>query len=315
MTSHDDGLPNDPEGITLMIHALVDGELDAAAALAVERRIAADPRLAAEHARILALQGAVSRLPRPDVSDAFRARIAALGATATAQPAQDEQTQDKPARDELVEPRRDIPSARPDQPRRDQFRGTARREAQTRPSQARALPRARRFGSFDWRAMAASIMISAVLASGATQWVMFNSASDGFAAAVASGHRRSLLAASPIDIVSSDRHTVKPWLDARIGVSPPAPDLAQDGYALIGGRVEVIADRPVPALVYRHREHLITLVAEPQQGGSTTAPEDLSSGGFSMVHWSDGAFSYWAISDMERPELDDFVARFRKAAV
>ena len=300
MTSHDDGLPNDPEGITLMIHALVDGELDAAAALAVERRIAADPRLAAEHARILALQGAVSRLPRPDVSDAFRARIAAIGMASRERQAQDEE-------------QRGAPSALPGLIAG--AGGGQRREAGTRPSQARALPRARRFGSFDWRAMAASIMISAVLASGATQWVMFNSASDGFAAAVASGHRRSLLAASPIDIVSSDRHTVKPWLDARIGVSPPAPDLAQDGYALIGGRVEVIADRPVPALVYRHREHLITLVAEPQQGGSTTAPEDLSSGGFSMVHWSDGAFSYWAISDMERPELDDFVARFRKAAV
>lgn len=300
MTSHDDGLPNDPEGITLMIHALVDGELDAAAALAVERRIAADPRLAAEHARIVALRAAVTRLPRPDVSDAFRARIAAIGMASRERQAQDEE-------------QRGAPSALPGLIAG--AGGGQRREAGTRPSQARALPRARRFGSFDWRAMAASIMISAVLASGATQWVMFNSASDGFAAAVASGHRRSLLAASPIDIVSSDRHTVKPWLDARIGVSPPAPDLAQDGYALIGGRVEVIADRPVPALVYRHREHLITLVAEPQQGGSTTAPEDLSSGGFSMVHWSDGAFSYWAISDMERPELDDFVARFRKAAV
>ncbi|TGW04993.1 anti-sigma factor, partial [Mesorhizobium sp. M2D.F.Ca.ET.145.01.1.1] len=76
MTGHADGLPNDPEGIRLMIHALVDGELDAAAALAVERRIAADPRLAAEHARIVALRGAVSRLPRPEVSDAFLARIA-----------------------------------------------------------------------------------------------------------------------------------------------------------------------------------------------------------------------------------------------
>jgi anti-sigma factor RsiW len=306
MTTHDDGLPNDPEGIILMIHALIDGELDAAAALAVERRIASDPALAAEHDRIVALQGAVSRLPRLDVSDTFLARIAAIGATGTARPAQDE-----PAQDEAAEPQRGIPSARPDQIGVDQLRGTARRDAQTRPSQLRA----RRFGSFDWRAMAASIMISAVLASGATQWVMFNSESDGFAAAVASGHRRSLLAASPIDIVSSDRHTVKPWLDARIGVSPPAPDLAQDGYALIGGRVEVIADRPVPALVYRHREHLITLVAEPQQGGSITASEDLSSSGFSLVHWSDGAFSYWAISDMERPELDDFVARFRKAAV
>ncbi|TPN00435.1 anti-sigma factor [Mesorhizobium sp. B2-3-3] len=303
MTSHDDGLPNDPEGIRLMIHALVDGELDAAAALAVERRIAADPRLAAEHARIVALRGAVSRLPRPNVSEAFRARIAAIGMAGTEQQEQAEAT----------EPRQGAPLALPGL-----IAGPGagqRRTAGTRPSRTRSSPGARRFGSFDWRALAASIMISAVLASGATQWVMQSGVDDGFAAAVASGHRRSLLAASPIDIVSSDRHTVKPWLDARIGVSPPAPDLAQDGYALIGGRVEVISGRPVPALVYRHREHLITLVAEPQQRGRITQPDDLSSGGFSMVQWSDGAFSYWAISDMERPELDDFVARFRKAAV
>ncbi|MCA0026092.1 MULTISPECIES: anti-sigma factor [unclassified Mesorhizobium] len=297
MTMHDDGLPNDPEGIRLMIHALVDGELDAAAALAVERRIAADPRLASEHARIVALRGTVSRLPRPDVGDAFRARIAAIGTAATAQPESGETTkpqQGRPALPGVLAP----------------GGGSQRRNADTRLSPSRA----RRFGSFDWRALAASIMISAVLASGATQWVMVNGASDSFAAAVASGHRRSLLAASPIDIVSSDRHTVKPWLDARIGVSPPAPDLAKDGFALIGGRVEVISGRPVPALVYRHREHLITLVAEPQQGGKVSEPDDLSSGGFSLVQWSDGAFSYWAISDMERPELDDFVARFRKAA-
>ncbi|TPK45693.1 MULTISPECIES: anti-sigma factor [unclassified Mesorhizobium] len=297
MTMHDDGLPNDPEGIRLMIHALVDGELDAAAALAVERRIAADPRLASEHARIVALRGAVSRLPRPDVGDAFRARIAAIGTAATAQPESGETAKPQQGRPAL--PGVLAPGGR-----------GQRRNADTRLSPSRA----RRFGSFDWRALAASIMISAVLASGATQWVMVNGASDSFAAAVASGHRRSLLAASPIDIVSSDRHTVKPWLDARIGVSPPAPDLAKDGFALIGGRVEVISGRPVPALVYRHREHLITLVAEPQQGGKVSEPDDLSSGGFSLVQWSDGAFSYWAISDMERPELDDFVARFRKAA-
>jgi anti-sigma factor RsiW len=299
MTTHDDGLPNDPEGITLMIHALVDGELDAAAALSVERRIAADPKLAAEHARILALQGAVSRLPRPDVSDAFRARIAAIGMASAEQ--QDEQTQRAP------------PSALPGLIAG--AGGGQRRTAETRPSLSRPSPRARRFGSFDWRAMAASIVISAVLASGATQWMMFNAASNSVADEIAGDHRRSLLAASPIDIVSSDRHTVKPWLDARIGVSPPAPDLASDGFALIGGRVEVVSGRPVPALVYRHREHLITLVAEPQQGGRVSEPEDVSAGGFAMVHWNDGAFSYWAISDMERPELDDFVARFRKAAV
>ncbi|MER8557974.1 anti-sigma factor [Mesorhizobium sp. M0578] len=275
MSAHNDGLPDDPAGVELMIHALVDGELDAAAALAVERRIAADPALAAEHARIAALQTVVSGLPRLDVREDFKARIAAIGTAGT------EKVLPAPA-----------PAARV-------------------PPAHRAV---HRFGSFDWRALAASIIVTAVLASGATQWMMLSRAPDSFAAAVASGHRRSLLAASPVDVVSSDRHTVKPWLDGRVGLSPPAPDLASDGFALLGGRVEVIADQPVPALVYRHREHLITLVAAPQETGSTAGPVDLSAGGFSLVHWSDSAFSYWAISDTERPELDDFVNRFRAAA-
>ncbi|MER8951610.1 anti-sigma factor [Mesorhizobium sp. M0833] len=275
MSAHNDGLPDDPAGVALMIHALVDGELDAAAALAVERRIAADPALAAEHARIVALQTVVSGLPRLDVREDFKARIAAIGTAGM----------------EKV-----LPAPAP---------------------AARVLPAHRamhRFGAFDWRALAASIVVTAVLASGATQWMMLSRAPDSFAAAVANGHRRSLLAASPVDVVSSDRHTVKPWLDGRVGLSPPAPDLASDGFALLGGRVEVIADQPVPALVYRHREHLITLVAAPEETGSTAGPVDLSAGGFSLVHWSDSAFSYWAISDTERPELDDFVNRFRAAA-
>ncbi|TGQ57589.1 anti-sigma factor [Mesorhizobium sp. M1C.F.Ca.ET.193.01.1.1] len=288
----EDGLPQDPQDMKLMIHALVDGELDAAAALAVERRIAADPELAAEHARILALRKAVAGMPRPTVSDDFLARIAAIAeakgadeaeagqaATTTAAP-QPQQQQDK-----IVE--------------------------------MRPRASARRFASFDWRQMAASIVLTAFLASGATQWLMVQNAPDSFAIAVANGHRRSLLAATPVDIVSSDRHTVKPWLDGRIGVSPPAPDMAKDGYALLGGRVEVIGDKPMPALVYRHHEHLITLVAAPRQNDvkSMPATDDLSAGGFLLVHWTDGAFSYWAVSDAERPALDDFVARFRAAIV
>ncbi|RUU13983.1 anti-sigma factor [Mesorhizobium sp. USDA-HM6] len=288
---HEDGLPEDPQDMKLMIHALVDGELDAAAALAVERRIAADPDLAAEHARILALRGAVANVPRPAVSDDFLARIAAIA--------------EVKASDEAEAVRAEAVKAE-SQPQQQQGKVIAMRPRAT----------ARWFNSFDWRQMAASIVLTAFLASGATQWLMVENAPDSFAVAVANGHRRSLLAATPVDIVSSDRHTVKPWLDGRIGVSPPAPDMAKDGYALLGGRVEVIGDRPMPALVYRHHEHLITLLAAPRQNEVKSVPvaDDLSAGGFLLVHWTDGAFSYWAISDAERPALDDFVARFRAAA-
>lgn len=257
-------LPLEPADLRLLLHALVDGELDAATALAVERRLAEDPALAAEHARIAAAQAAIRSLPRPEVREEFRARIAALGAGAA----------------------------------------------------LAARPAAPRSGSFGWRAMAASVLVTAVLASGLTQWTITRRAPDRFAEAVASSHRRSLLAASPVDVASSDRHTVKPWLDGRIGLSPAAPDLAKEGFSLLGGRVEVIGNRTVPALVYRHREHLITLVAAPQESGTVSAPVavERSAGGFSLLRWTDGAFSYWAISDTDRATLEDFVSRFRIAA-
>lgn len=294
MSPREDGLPEDPQDMKLMIHALVDGELDAAAALAVERRIAADPELVAEHARIVALRAAVASMPRPVVSDDFLSRIAAIGKAAGAD---------------------EVSAAQADTETMEQPPSAQRQQGKVVEMRPRAP--ARRFGSFDWRQMAASIVLTAFLASGATQWLMVDNAPDSFAVAVANGHRRSLLAAAPVDIVSSDRHTVKPWLDGRIGVSPPAPDMAKDGYALLGGRVEVIGDKPMPALVYRHHEHLITLVAAPRQNEAKSVPvaDDLSAGGFLLVHWTDDAFSYWAISDAERPALDDFVARFRAAVI
>jgi anti-sigma factor RsiW len=266
----DDKLPANPEELRLLLQALVDGELDAATALEIERRVAGDPALAAEHARIAALSAAVRRLPRPEVSEAFQARIAAIGEEVTI----------------------------------------------ALPPTTRHVT-ARQASSFDWRAMAASIMVTAVLASGGTWWVM-RPAPSSFADAVADAHRRSLLAASPVDVASSDRHSVKPWLDGRIGVSPPTVDLSAEGFKLIGGRVEVVDDIPLPALVYRYNEHLITLVAAPrgsEVGIVTPAPADLSAGGFSVVHWTDDAFSYWAVSDTERHVLDDFGSRFRKAIV
>jgi anti-sigma factor RsiW len=258
-----DALPPDPADLRLLLQALVDGELDAAASLALERRIAEDAALAADYARLAALQTAVRRLPRPPVSAAFQARIAGLAATS---------------------------------------------EAPARPP--RRAPRV-----FDWRAIAASVVLTAAVASGATYWAAAPGASDRIADAVAASHRRSLLAASPIDVASSDRHVVKPWLDAKVGVSPPTIDLAAQGFTLVGGRVDVIGQRVVPALVCRHNEHLITLVAAPrEEGAASVAPAPFAAGGFSGLHWTDGAFSYWAISDVEHAVLDDFAARFRAAA-
>lgn len=257
-------ISTDPPDIRLLLHALADGELDAATALALERQMASDPALAAEHARIVALKTAFQALPPQQPSPQLLARIEELHHAGT-------------------------PLAAP-----------ARRSDQ----------------SFDWRALAASILVTAFLASSATYWATQGPAPQGFASEIAGSHRRSLLAASAVDVASSDRHTVKPWLDARIGVSPPAVDLSAVGYALVGGRVEVIDGKPVPALVYQLRKHLITLIAIPQdQPAPQAGTPDLSAGGFPIVRWSDGTFSYWAVSDIGRDELQQFADRFRAAAM
>jgi len=163
-----------------------------------------------------------------------------------------------------------------------------------------------------WQTIAAAVVITALVASGATYYL---SAPRGtsFETLVADAHRRSLLAASPVDVLSSDRHTVKPYLDAHLGLSPPAPDLAPQGYPLVGGRVDVFGEKSVPTLVYRHSEPTISVVAQP---GTTAivAPKPLASGGYNMVEWSGNGFVFTAVSDLEPDELLSFVGDYEAAA-
>jgi anti-sigma factor RsiW len=163
----------------------------------------------------------------------------------------------------------------------------------------------------DWRRLAASIAVTAIAASSATYLLLPRGPSlEEFAAA---GHRRSLLAQTPVDVASSDRHTVKPWLDAKLGVSPPAPDLASAGYPLLGGRVDVLGQAVAPTLVYRHNEHTMSLFARPGATGST-GERQLSSGGYNMIEWGANGFSFAAVSDLEPSELALFVQAYRRAA-
>ena len=162
-----------------------------------------------------------------------------------------------------------------------------------------------------WQNIAAAVIVTAFLASGATYWLA-SPRSASMEDLIAAGHRRSLLAATPVDVQSSDRHTVKPWLDAHLGISPPAPDLALVGYPLIGGRVDVLGQQAVPTLVYRHNEHTISVVALPGSAGSS-APHALASGGYNMVEWSANGFAFTAVSDLELGGLQAFVEGYRAA--
>ena len=163
-----------------------------------------------------------------------------------------------------------------------------------------------------WRALAASIAVTAVVASGATSMLVAPSGSNAAREGIVDAHIRSLMASQPTDVASSDRHTVKPWFNGRIPQSPRVVDLGGD-FPLVGGRIDVVGAIPVSTLVYRHGKHLISLTAMPAAGHANSAPALSEDAGYNIVRWTEGEATYWAVSDASARELDKFAESFRAA--
>lgn len=127
-------------------------------------------------------------------------------------------------------------------------------------------------------------------------------------------HVRALQVGPLYEVASSDRHQVKPWFQGRLDYAPTVLDapLREQGFALLGGRVQAVQGRPTAVLAYQVRLHKIDLYAWPAERGA--APERLQRRGFSLVRWSDGAMQYWAVSDVDGAELERFAAAWRAAA-
>jgi anti-sigma factor RsiW len=164
-----------------------------------------------------------------------------------------------------------------------------------------------------WFAMAASILLAVMVSSGSTWFALRPAPGDDLGDAVIAGHIRGLMAPQSTDVVSSDRHTVKPWFNGRIPQAPRVIDLSTDGFPLVGGRIDVIGRTPVPTLVYGRRQHVISLTAIPGGGVTTTPRAAQGTVGFNLIRWTDDGVSYWAVSDLNPAELGTFARLFRDA--
>ncbi len=127
-----------------------------------------------------------------------------------------------------------------------------------------------------------------------------------------SNHVRSLLADHLYDVATSDRHTVKPWFNGKIEFAPPVPDLLDQGFPLAGGRLDYAKDKVVAAIVYRRRAHVINLFVMPHDaaGGHVDQRRE----GYSIERWTSGGLDFWAVSDIDPPDLDAFRQAFVAAA-
>lgn len=177
------------------------------------------------------------------------------------------------------------------------------------------VPPAPRVSWSNWRQMAAAATLAAAVTAGGMYAFLRQASEANEIAAIVADHQRALLAASPFDVASSDRHTVKPWFDSKLALSPEVIDLSSDGFPLAGGRVEVIAGKPVPVLVYRRRAHVISVVAVPRSGESIAEPALVTTkDGYSVIRWHGSDFEYTVVSDLAENELNEFVTRWRNAA-
>ncbi|MBB3214284.1 anti-sigma factor RsiW [Herbaspirillum sp. Sphag1AN] len=117
-------------------------------------------------------------------------------------------------------------------------------------------------------------------------------------------HFRSLQLDHLADVVSTDKHTVKPWFSGKLDFSPPVFDLALQNFPLIGGRLDYFDQHAAAAMVYRHDKHLINLFVWPEKAAQRSKLS--STHGFQLLRWSDGEMAYAAISDLNGPELQQF---------
>ena len=152
-------------------------------------------------------------------------------------------------------------------------------------------------------AMAAAIAVAVLVV--AIPMLRNGSGADAIGAEILDGHLRSLQPMHQVDVISTDQHTVKPWFQGKVDFSPPVPDLAKEDFILIGGRLEVVHQQPAAAIVYRRRQHIVSLYVLPSPGADAK-PELRDFGGYHQLHWVQNNMGYWAVSDVDPNDLRTF---------
>jgi len=183
-------------------------------------------------------------------------------------------------------------------------------EAGALPSGAASPPRtASRRAMPQWSRLAAACVLA--FGAGGVSVHLWNSAQSGASADgqltrdLFASHWRALAAATPVDVVSSDRHTVKPWFAGKVAESPLVRDFAEQGFALVGGRLDYVGNERVAVLVYRHGQHVIDVFVAPR-AASAPAVEATEQQGYALTPVRLGNQTALIVSDMDREERSRF---------
>jgi anti-sigma factor RsiW len=151
--------------------------------------------------------------------------------------------------------------------------------------------------------------VGAALAAGIALFFLLPAAGNPLLDELVSAHVRSLMPQHLTDVVSTDRHTVKPWFAGHADVSPVVVDFADQGYPLVGGRADYFDRQRVAAVVYRRGAHVINVFA--WVAGSPALPEYTTRSGYHIACWKLGNLQYCAVSDTGWDELQGLTRLLR----
>lgn len=240
-------MPDDLERLT----AFIDGELDAAASLQMQRRIEAEPDLAGAYRSLLATSEIIGGLRLAQTaSPALRRRVEALGGKGF--------------------------------------------------SIGFALP--------NWVGLMAAASLAAILSAGTTYSLVKPDHGGDVLQSVIAAHLRGLLAQRPIDVASSDRHTVKPWFNERLAFAPIVPEETAPGFTLVGGRLDMIAAEPAGTVVYQFRSHLISITETKDPDRASTPRQSFVREGLTVMRWRRAGLAFVLVTDLPAAELTQFLA-------
>jgi anti-sigma factor RsiW len=165
---------------------------------------------------------------------------------------------------------------------------------------------------FGWQGAAAVFALTSVFL---LIFILFRSASSPEAQIteqIVDNHMRSLMPNHLTDVQNSDQHTVKPWFNGKLDFSPPVADLSSQGFTLVGGRLDYINGQPVAAIVYQRKSHLINLFFWFSDNKDDITKKASVTRGYNLIHWTKGNRNYWAVSDINLTELDEFISKIQE---
>jgi anti-sigma factor RsiW len=160
-------------------------------------------------------------------------------------------------------------------------------------------------------AAAAAILVAGALTS---TYLGNRSSRDHVYSEIADLHVATLASSSPVDVISTDRHTVKPWFQGKIPFAFNLPELQNSEFTLLGGRMAYLDQTPGAQLIYDVRKHHISVFVFQERSLQTGLDENSLSPKrvpYNMETWSQGGLRYFAVGDASAADIDSIVKLFK----